>query len=59
MIDVRHLASLERTETKALAHTPFLETLCVQGRERAQIWLGKHADDVGKRSSVDVQKWFR
>jgi NTE family protein len=59
MIDVRHLASLERTETKALAHTPFLEMLCVQGRERAQTWLGKHADDVGKRSSVDVQKWFR
>ena len=59
MIDVRHLASLERTETKALAHTPFLETLRVQGRERAATWLGKHANDVGKRSSVDVQKWFR
>ena len=59
MIDVRHLASLERTETKALAHTPFLEMLCGQGRERAAAWLGKHVDDVGKRSSIDVQKWFR
>jgi len=59
MVDVRHLASLERTETKALAHTPFLEMLCVQGRKRAATWLRKHADDVGKRSSVDVQKWFR
>jgi len=59
MIDVRHLASLERTETKALAHTPFLEMLCGQGRERASTWLGKHVDDVGKRSSIDLQKWFR
>jgi NTE family protein len=59
MIDVRHLASLERTETKALAHTPFLEMLCDQGRERAATWLGKHVDDVGRRSSIDVQKWFR
>jgi NTE family protein len=58
MIDVRRLASLERTETKALAHTPFLEMLCGQGRERAATWLGKHVDDVGKRSSIDVQKWF-
>lgn len=58
MIDVRHLASLERTETKALAHAPFLEMLRGQGRERAATWLGQHAGDVGKRSSVDVQKWF-
>ena len=58
MIDVRNLASLERTETKALAHAPFLDMLRGQGRERAATWLEKHADDVGKRSSVDVQKWF-
>jgi NTE family protein len=58
MIDVCDLASLERTETQALAHTPFLEMLCGQGRERAADWLGKHAGDVGKRSSVDVQRWF-
>lgn len=58
MIDVCRLASLERTETKALAHAPFLEMLCGQGRERAADWLEKHAGDVGKRSSVDVQKWF-
>jgi NTE family protein len=58
MIDVCDLASLERTETKALAHAPFLEMLCGQGRERAQNWLETHADDVGQRSSVDVQKWF-
>ena len=58
MVDVFQLASLERTETQALAHAPFLEMLCSQGRERAASWLEKHADDVGKRSSIDVQKWF-
>ena len=58
MIDVRDLASLERADTQALAHTPFLEMLRGQGRERAATWLEKHADDVGNRSSVDVRKWF-
>jgi len=58
MIDVCDLASLERTDTKALAHAPFLEMLRDQGRERADSWLAKHADDVGQRSSVDMQKWF-
>ncbi len=58
MIDVCDLASLERSETKALAHAPFLEILCGQGRERAAMWLDERGNDVGKRSSVDVQKWF-
>jgi NTE family protein len=58
MIDVNNLSSLERTDTKALAHAPFLELLRDQGRERAAAWLGQHAGDVGERSSVDVQKWF-
>ena len=58
MIDVCDLASLERTETQALAHAPFLELLCGQGRDRAATWLEEHADDVGNRSSVDVWKWF-
>jgi NTE family protein len=58
MIDVCELTSLERTDTKALAHAPFLELLRDQGRERADLWLGEHAQDVGHRSSIDVQKWF-
>jgi NTE family protein len=58
MIDVRDLAILERTDTKALAHAPFLEMLRDQGRERAELWLATDARDVGLRSSVDVQKWF-
>jgi NTE family protein len=58
MIDVCDLASLAGTETKALAHAPFLQKLRGQGRERAAAWLEAHADDLGKRSSVDMQKWF-
>jgi len=58
MIDVCQITSLERTETKALAHAPFLELLRDQGRERAAAWLSDHAREVGQRSSVDVQKWF-
>jgi NTE family protein len=58
MIDVCHITSLERTETRALAHAPFLELLRDQGHERASNWLTRHAADVGQRSSVDVQKWF-
>jgi NTE family protein len=58
MIDVSQLASLARTETKALAHAPFLGLLRDQGRERAEAWLATHSNDVGERSSVDVQTWF-
>ena len=58
MIDVCELASLERFETQALPHEPFLKMLSRQGRERASNWLEDHAQDVGRRSSVDVQKWF-
>jgi NTE family protein len=58
MIDSSRLVSLQRTETKALAHRPFLELLCGQGRERASAWLADDAEGVGKRSTVDVKKWF-
>ena len=58
MIDSSKLASLERTETKLLAHGGFLKLLRGQGRERAAQWLSAHSGDVGKRSSVDVRKWF-
>ena len=58
MIDVCDLAILERTDTKGLAHGPFLEMLRDQGRERAEVWLASDVHDVGVRSSVDVRKWF-
>jgi len=58
MIDVFKLSALERIETQALAHGPFLELLRTQGRERAAAWLDGDAESVGERSSIDVQEWF-
>ena len=58
MIDASELVSLQRTETKLLAHGPFLELLCGQGRERAAAWLSESADGIGRRSTVDMKKWF-
>ena len=58
MIDTSQLSSLQRTDTKLLAHTPFLELLREQGRERASHWLGEHATDIGRQSTIDIQKCF-
>jgi NTE family protein len=58
MIDSSNVASLHRTDTKLLAHGPFLDLLRDRGHERAGAWLSDHSDDVGQRSTVDVKKWF-
>jgi NTE family protein len=58
IIDANELLSLQRTDTKMLAHGPFLERLRGQGRERAAHWLSNHARDIGSRSTVDVKRWF-
>jgi NTE family protein len=58
MIDSTELASLQRTDTKMLAHGPFLERLRGQGRERAAHWLSEHAGGIGRRSTVDVKRLF-
>ena len=58
MIDTDPLPSLHRSDTKLLAHTPFLELLRKQGRERATCWLHPHLAGVGRASTIDVQKCF-
>lgn len=58
MIDASQLVSLERSETKLLAHLPFLELLHRQGRDRTATWLTSHADELGRRSTIDLKKWF-
>ncbi len=58
MIDSSKLASLERSETKLLAHGPFLERLAAQGRERAAVWIEGELGSVGRRSSIDLQQCF-
>lgn len=58
MIDASELVSLQRTETKLLAHAPFLDLLKGQGRERTNDWLTQSAAGIGRRSTVDMKKWF-
>ena len=58
MIDSSGLPSLQRSETKLLAHGPFLERLCDQGRERGRAWIAAHAGSVGRRSTFDVGACF-
>ena len=58
MIDASQLASLQRSDTKMLAHGPFLDLLHRQGRARATAWLARHAAGIGQGSTVDVKKWF-
>ena len=58
MIDSSSVASLQRTDTKSLAHGPFLEMLRGQGHERASAWLSDHFDGIGRRSTVDVKQWL-
>jgi len=58
MIDSQDLASMQRSETKLIAHAPFLELLHAQGRERASTWLHEHARAVGRRATVDMNSCF-
>ena len=58
MIDTSELVSLQRSETKLLAHGPFLELLRDQGRERAANWLVDHSGAVGQRATIELKQWF-
>ncbi len=58
LIDSGDLDSLARSETKMLAHAPFLQLLHRQGRERAQAWLAQHRADIGQRSGIDINALF-
>ena len=58
MIDASQLESLQRSDTKLLAHSDFLRLLHSQGRERAAAWLREHGAAVGRRTSIDVTALF-
>ena len=58
MIDSSNLESLQRSETKMLAHAPFLKLLHDQGLHRGQQWLAEHASAVGQRGTLDMQQWL-
>lgn len=58
MIDTSGVKTLQRSDTKLLAHGPFLEMLRDQGRACAQAWLEGHRDTVGRQSSIDLKALF-
>ena len=58
MVDCAGLTSLQGSATKMLAHAPFMQSLMRQGQERARQWLATDFDCVGRRTSVDLEKWF-
>lgn len=58
MIDSSQRTVLRRSDAQLLDHTSFLELLRGQGRERASQWLNAHLAEVGRESTMDVQKCF-
>ncbi|WP_223908396.1 patatin-like phospholipase family protein [Rhodoferax lithotrophicus] len=58
MVDASGLANLERSDTKLLAHGPFLALLREQGQKRCSDWLAQHASAVGQHATLDVQACF-
>jgi NTE family protein len=58
MIDASEVKSLQRNDTKMLAHAPFLEVLHAHGQARAEAWLQEHFEAVGQRSTLDVRQWL-
>ncbi|MDE2275932.1 MAG: patatin-like phospholipase family protein [Burkholderiales bacterium] len=58
MIDAQDIASMQRSETKLIAHGPFLELLRDHGQARARAWLKLHATALGERATVDVAACF-
>jgi NTE family protein len=58
MIDSSGLVNLERSDTKLLAHGPFLELLRQQGQTRCKAWLAQHASAIGQHPTLDVEDAF-
>lgn len=58
MIEAKDVLGELPTETKLIAHLPFLTSLRDGGRECAKAWMKKHAGRVGQRSTIDLRKLF-
>ena len=58
MLDSSGLVNLERSDTKLLAHGPFLELLRQQGHTRCTEWLAQHASAIGQHATLDVEACF-
>jgi NTE family protein len=58
LIDAHDQLGTLASESKLIAHLPFLEHLRQRGRERAHSWLAAHGAALGRRSSVDLARMF-
>ncbi len=58
MIDAHDDLGTLSSETRLIAHLPFLERLRDLGRARAQRWLADHGVKPGQASSVDLAALF-
>jgi NTE family protein len=58
LIDAQDALGPLASETKLLAHRPFLEKLHGMGMHRARVWLQGDAARVGKSSTVHLPSWF-
>lgn len=58
LIDANTLGVVQRSDTKLLAYTPFLEMLRNHGQEQAKRWLSQHALAIGTSGSVDLSQWL-
>jgi NTE family protein len=58
LIDAQEALGHLGSETKLLAHRPFLLHLKALGRQRATRWLDEHGAALGRRSTVDLETLF-
>ena len=58
LIGAGEVPALHRSDTKLLAHGPFLEILRDAGQAHGQAWLDRSFDGVGRRSTVDLKALF-
>jgi NTE family protein len=58
MLDSSGLVNLERSDTKLLAHGPFLELLREQGHTRCKAWLAHNVSAIGQHATLDVEDSF-
>jgi NTE family protein len=58
LIEAQDLLGPLRSETRLIAHLPFLQLLRDQGRLRAEGWLSSQGQRMGRASSADLLRLF-
>ncbi len=58
LIESQDLIGHLGTSTKLTAHLPFLQELRDLGRERAREWLDQNREDLGRRSTIELEVLF-